>query len=55
MISILSHILLYVMRRVERVLIGLMYKIQLENTDCLCFSKFVFVHLDLLSNLHDQK
>ena len=31
-----------------------MFKIQLENTDCPCYSKFVFVRFDLLSNLHDQ-
>ena len=43
------------MRRGEHILICLMFKIQLENTDCLCYSKFVFVRFDLLSNLHDQK
>ena len=32
-----------------------MFKIWLENTDSLCYSKFVFVRFDLLSNLHDQK
>ena len=32
-----------------------MFKILLESTDCLCYSKFVFVRFDLLSNLHDQK
>ena len=32
-----------------------MFKLWLENTDCLYYSKFVFVHSDLLSNLHDQK
>ena len=43
------------MRRGEHILICLKFKIQLENKDCLCYSKFVFVRLDLLSNLHDQK
>ena len=32
-----------------------MFKIKLENTDCLCYSYFVFVRFDLLSNLHGQK
>ena len=32
-----------------------MFKIQLENTDCLCYSKFVLVRFDLLSYLHYQK
>ena len=32
-----------------------MFKIQLENADCLWYSKFVFVCFDLLSILHDQK
>ena len=45
------YILLYVMRREKRNLICLM----LENTECLCYSKFVFVRFDLLSNFHDQK
>ena len=41
------------MRRVEHILICLMFKILLENTDCLCYSKFVLVRFDLLSNFHD--
>ena len=32
-----------------------MFKIKLENTDCLCYSKFVFVCFDMLGNLHDQQ
>ena len=32
-----------------------MFKIELDNTDWLCYSKFVFVRFDLLGNLHDQK
>ena len=43
------------MRRGEPILICLMLKILLENTDCLCYSKFVFVRFDLFGNLHDQK
>ena len=39
------------MGRGEPILICLM----LENTDCICYSKFVFVRFDLLSYLHDQK
>ena len=35
-------------------LICLMFKIYLKNTDCLCYSMFAFVCFDLLSNLHDQ-
>ena len=32
-----------------------MFKIKLENTNGLCYSKFVFVCFDLLRNLHEQK
>ena len=32
-------------------MISLMFKLWLENTDYLYYSKFVFVHSDLLSNL----
>ena len=43
------------MRREDHILICLMLKIYLENTDFLYYPKFVFVRLDLLSNVHDQK
>ena len=43
------------MRRGEHSFIFLMFKIKLENTDCLCYSKFVLVCFDLLGNLYDQK
>ena len=48
------YILLFVMRKKD-ILICLMLKIYLENTDFLCYPKLVFVRFDLLSNLHDQK
>ena len=49
------YILLYVIKKGGHILICLMSKILLENADYLCYSKFVFVRFDLLSNLHDQK
>ena len=55
MVSILPYILLYDLKKGGHILICLMFKILLENTDCPCYSKFVFVRFYLFSNLHDQK